>query len=157
MQRFLPLLGTLALIASVDAQQVVQNDAVSWTSSAVAVNAPAGERLYRLQFNARIAPGYIVYGSDFSADIGPNPTRVRFTAKDSVTTRETLQSAGTRKGKDEQLKIEYTYFEKQAQLSQLVAVAPDVKSVAGTIRGQTCHEADGTCTLFSAPFEVKLP
>jgi thiol:disulfide interchange protein DsbD len=132
-------------------------DSVQWSNSAVPVPGANGERVFRLQFNGRIAPGYIVYGSDFEANLGPNPTRLRLDAKEGVAANGKLLSAGTKAGKDKAFNSAYTYFEGEAQLSQLVAVAPGVKNVAGTIRGQTCYEADGTCQLFSARFDVALP
>ncbi len=130
---------------------------VQWTNSAVPVQGANGERLYRLQFNGRIAPGYIVYGSDFEGALGPNPTRLRLDAREGVAANGKLLSAGTKAGKDKAFNSAYTYFEGEAQLSQVVAVAAGVKNVAGTIRGQTCYEADGTCQLFSAKFDVALP
>lgn len=132
-------------------------DAVAWSSTAVPAKAADGRPVYRLKFTGRITPGYIVYGSDFEAELGPNPTRVRFEPAGAVTTQESLQSSGTKKGKDKAFNTEYTYFEGEAKLSQLVAVAPGTKRVTGTIRGQTCHEADGTCTLFRASFDIPLP
>jgi hypothetical protein len=137
--------------------QLPPSDAVAWKSSAVAVKSADGGKLYRLQFEGHIAPGYIIYGSDFEAGLGPNPTRLRLDAKEGITARDKLQSAGTKAGKDAAFNSAYTYFEGAANLSQLVAVADGVKSVAGTLRGQACHESDGTCTLFSVHFEVPLP
>ena len=130
--------------------------AVTWTTTAVAVESAGTQRLYRLDFSGRIAPGYIVYGSDFKAELGPNPTRLRIEG-DTVTPREGLQSIGASPARDETFKADYTYFAGQATLTQLVQVQPGVRSVSGTLRGQTCYKADGTCRLFSARFEVPLP
>lgn len=132
-------------------------DAVTWSAEAVAVAGAAGERLYRLQLTGRITPGYIVYGSDFNAEMGPRPTRLRFDAASSATTREPLRSLGTHKGRDKAFKTDYTYFEGQASLSQMIAVGTGITKITGKVVGQTCHEADGTCVLFNAPFEVTLP
>lgn len=153
------ILAALSLAAlggsSVTAQQA--SDAVAWTSKAAPTKDADGAQLYRLEFTGRITPGYIVYGSDFKADLGPNPTRIRFEPAAAVTARDSLKSAGTKKGKDKAFDTDYTYFEGEARLSQLVAVAPGTKRVTGTLRGQTCYEADGTCQLFSAPFDIALP
>lgn len=121
------------------------------------VKAADGTALYRLEFTGRIKPGYIVYGSDFESSLGPNPTRVRFESAESVTAREPLRSAGTRPGKDKAFNTAYTYFEGEAKLSQLVAVPAGARRVVGTLRGQTCHEVDGTCTLFRSGFDIPLP
>lgn len=131
--------------------------AVTWSSAAVRTKAADGTILYRLEFTGRIKPGYIVYGSDFEARLGPNPTRVRFDAADAVVPRDPLLSSGTKPGRDKALDSAYTYFEGEAKLSQLVAVKPGVTRITGTLRGQTCHEADGTCELFRASFDLPLP
>jgi hypothetical protein len=139
------------------AQAPESSQGVTWTSRAVAVQAPGGERLYRLHFEGRIQPGYIVYGSDFKAGLGPNPTRLRLDKDQQVTLRAPLESEGTKAGKDEAFDVPYTYFENEARLTQLIAVPLGVTQVTGTLRGQTCHLNDGTCQLFSARFEIPLP
>lgn len=149
--------GLLMLVLPLCASpQESSPEVVSWSASAAPVDSATGERLYRLQFTGRIASGYIVYGSNFSAEMGPRPTRLRFDASAAATPREPLQSSDARKGHDKVFKSDYTYFEGQARLSQLVAVGPGIRKITGKIVGQTCHEADGTCVLFSAPFEVSL-
>lgn len=131
--------------------------AVQWSNTARPVQSASGERLYRLEFTGRIAPGYIIYGSDFEANLGPNPTRLRLEAKQGVVANSKLQSTGTRAGTDKAFKTPYTYFEGEAKLSQVVTVAAGVTRVAGTLRGQTCYETDGTCALFSTRFDIPLP
>ncbi len=148
--------GLLAAVALSSHAQQPPAEAVTWKNSAASVKSADGVKLYRLQFEGRIAPGYIVYGSDFEAGLGPNPTRLRLEAQAGVTPRGQLQSAGVKPGKDKAFNSAYTYFEGAARFSQLVAVTAGVKSVTGTIRGQACHETDGTCTLFSARFDIAL-
>lgn len=147
--------GLLAMCLSAAAQQAP--DAVAWTTSAEAVQGAAGQRLYRLQFAGRIAPGYVVYGSDFKANLGPNPTRLRFAADSGVTPQGALESVATHKGTDKAFKTGYTYFQGEAKLSQLVVVATGAGRIAGTLVGQTCHEVSGTCALFQERFEIPLP
>jgi opacity protein-like surface antigen len=132
-------------------------DAVQWSTTVTPVKAADGSTQYRLDFTGRITPGYIVYGSDFESGLGPNPTRVRYEPAAAVTPRERLLSTGARKGTDKSFNTPYTYFEGEAKLSQVVTVAAGARTVTGTIRGQTCHEADGTCQLFRASFELPLP
>lgn len=156
-RKYCLLFVAASIAASVTLAQTAGPAAVSWTNTAAPVSAPGGERAYRLQFSGRIAPGYIVYGSDFQSALGPNPTRLRLDNKEGVTPRESLQSSGSRKGKDKAFDSDYTYFEGEARLSQLVTVAPGVTRITGTLRGQTCYEADGTCQLFSAPIDIALP
>lgn len=131
--------------------------AVDWTHRAVAVQSQGGEKLYRLHFDGRIQPGHIVYGSDFKADLGPNPTRLRLDKDQAVELRDGLESIGTREGKDKAFDTPYTYFEDEVHLTQLIAVSQGVTRVTGTLRGQTCYLTDGTCQLFTAKFEIPLP
>lgn len=151
--------ATTGLLFAISLGAVAQQpvEAVQWSNTAVAVQSAKGERLYRLQFNGSIKPGYIIYGSDFEANLGPNPTRLRLEAKEGVTAGSKLESTGTKAGKDPAFKTPYTYFNGEAKLSQVVAVAPGVTHVAGTLRGQACYETDGTCTLFTARFDIPLP
>lgn len=132
-------------------------EAVVWSTQVTPLQSANGERLYHLQLDGRIAPHYIVYGSDFNAQLGPNPTRLRFADDSGITPQGPLESVGTHKGTDEVFKTDYTYFRGEAKLSQVIAVAAGTEKIAGTIRGQTCYEANGTCQLFSTSFDIKLP
>lgn len=147
----------LAVLSTAALSQEPLAEPVTWTASAEPVKTSGGERLYRLRIDGRIAPGYIVYGSDFKVELGPNPTRLRFAADSGITARGALESTGTHQGKDPSFKVDYTYFEGRARLAQLVAVAAGTPVIVGTIVGQTCREADGTCTLFRARLETRLP
>lgn len=147
----------LAALLAAPLAAVHAADAVQWSTTVVPVKAADGSTQYRLDFTGRITPGYIVYGSDFKSGLGPNPTRVRYEPAAAVTPKDGLLSTGTRKGTDKSFNTPYTYFEGEAKLSQVITVAPGTRSVTGSIRGQTCHEADGTCQLFRASFELPLP
>ncbi len=144
-------------LGSIGFAQQPAGESTTWTTTAVPVKSASGEQLYRVQIDGRIAAGYVVYASDFKAKLGPNPTRIRFAADSGVTPQGGLESAGTHKGKDKIFKVDYTYFEGEARLSQLVAVAPGTAKIVGTLRGQTCYEADGTCALFNAKIDLALP
>ncbi len=147
--------GLLALSFAVSAQ-VGPSDAVNWSTRVEPVKGAQGERLFRLQFEGRISEGYIIYGPDFDAELGPRPTRLRLDG-DAVKARDALLPAGTQRGKDKVFKTDYTYFQGQARLSQVIAAPAGVDKVSGRIVGQTCYEADGTCALFTSRFEVALP
>lgn len=152
------LLGMSVLLAlSLPAFSQNADAPVTWSTQVTPMPGTSGERLYRLRFDGRIAPGYVVYGSDFSAQLGPNPTRVRFVADSGVTPQGQLESTGTRKGTDKAFDTEYTYFQDEAELFQVVTIAEATRKIAGTLRGQTCYEADGTCQLFNVSFEIAVP
>jgi hypothetical protein len=82
--------------------------------------------------------------------------RVKFETPE-VVPQGSLRSTGTRRRLDPVFKGEYSYFQGAAQLSQQIQVKSGVSRVSGTLRGQTCREADGTCSLFSRRFEIDLP
>jgi len=147
-----------ALLAALPALTPAQeaDNIISWQWTALPA-AFAADRVYELHFTGSIAGGYIVYGSDFQVDIGPRPTRLKLDAPEAVTPRGSLQSAGTHRRVDPVFKGEYSYFDGKARLTQQVAVKSGVTRVSGTIRGQTCREADGTCALFNQRFEIDLP
>jgi thiol:disulfide interchange protein DsbD len=140
------------LSISLPATPQVADSPVEWNAQAIKRAEPL---TYELRFTGRIAEGYIVYASDFSIDVGPRPTRIRLA--DDVNARGTLQSSGTHSKKDPAFNGEYRYFEGTAQLSQQVLVKDGVTHARGTLVGQTCREADGTCSLFSQKFEIALP
>lgn len=135
--------------------QTSGDQAIEWTSSVVAV-AGLGHT-YELRLEGRIASGYIVYGPDFEVDIGPRPVRLKLDAQDGLTARGPLRATETRRRHDPVFNGEYSYLQGVAKLSQQLDVKPGTARVAGTVRGQTCREADGTCSLFSYRFEVDLP
>jgi thiol:disulfide interchange protein DsbD len=148
--------ASLLLALGLAAHSQEATSPLAWTTGVEPVKSVSGERLYRLQFTGRITPGYIVYGSDFKANLGPNPTRLRFKADGGITPQGALQSTATHKGTDKAFKTDYTYFEGEAKLSQVVAVAAGTGKITGTLVGQTCHEASGTCALFQERFEIPL-
>lgn len=148
----LSLAALVALSASFVAIPQAADSPVEWNALAVK---GTQSRTYELRFTGRIAGGYIVYASDFSIDVGPRPARLRLA--DDVTARGTLQSSGAHSRKDPAFNGEYRYFEGEAQLSQQVFVKDGVTHARGTLVGQACREADGTCSLFNQKFEIALP
>ena len=149
-------LTAIALASVAAPQDATGPNAVEWQWSAQPVKG-AEARVYELRFTGRIPDGYIVYASDFSIEIGPRPTRLRLQDTANVTTRGPLLSTGAHSKKDPAFKGEYRYFEGLAQLAQQVVVKDGATHVSGALVGQTCREADGTCSLFNQKFEVALP
>ncbi len=109
-----------------------------------------------LVVTADIATGYIVYGSNFKSDLGPNPTRLRLAQGQELELTQALQSVNPKRRKDKSFGTEYTYFEGHAEFRQRLKVRAGATHVAGTVTGQSCHETDGTCTLFRQNFDLAL-
>jgi predicted secreted protein len=153
--------ATLALAlgcATSLAQVGAPSDALGWSWQAQRVTAaPAGaQREYQLTFVASVAAGYVVYGSDYDAKLGPRPTRVRFAEATPVEAVGPLESVNTKRKYDKAFNAGYSYFSQRVELRQKIRVDADATHVSGRVLGQTCFEADGTCSLFSQPFDIEL-
>jgi hypothetical protein len=109
-----------------------------------------------LVFSARIAPGWILYSSDFSTDIGPRPARFKFETDDSTAVVGPTRAVSALRHTGKAPGSRYTYFERQAQFRQTVRVATRPVTLRGSIDGQICHAVDGLCSLFHKPFSVSL-
>jgi hypothetical protein len=154
--RSIAALAITLICAAVTAQDSGPPGAVKWQWT-LQPAANAGQGVYELRFSGRIAPGYIVYASDFSLDIGPRPTRLKLEDAANVTARGTLSSTGAHEKKDPAFAGAYRYFDGTALLSQQLTVKDATARVKGALVGQICHEADGTCSLFNQKFEVPVP
>jgi thiol:disulfide interchange protein DsbD len=109
-----------------------------------------------LVFTAEIAAGWILYSSDFSAEIGPRPARFKLDPTPGVEVVGGLRAVKSLRRKDETWKAEYAYFEQRAEFRQQVKLTAPVKAIAGRIDGQTCFEESGLCELFQKTFTARL-
>lgn len=130
------------------------SDALQWTTR---LERGAGTDELTLVLEASIAEGYIVYGSDFTAELGPRPSRLRLDAGAPVQADGGLASVASKRRKDKNLGTEYSYFEGRAEYRQRLRRTATSGTVSGRIEGQTCFETDGTCTLFRQTFSLPLP
>ena len=146
--RVLLAIALLALIATVPvgAEEEV-SQAVQWNWQLVPADAKPGSEA-ELVLVAKLAPQWIVYSSDFKAEIGPLPVRLKRPKTSSTELVDSLVSVGAKRKQDTDLKIEYGYFSEHAELRQKVKVPKDGSPVQTTLSGQACYEADGTCHLF---------
>jgi Disulphide bond corrector protein DsbC len=96
----------------------------------------------------------LVYSSDFKSDIGPQPTAIDFSKSEGIEPVGPVVSVEPKRKKDKTWDIELGYFETRAEFRQKVKILRKDYTVRGTIAGQLCNEAEGTCTLFTQPFEM---
>ncbi len=138
------LLGGVVLLSALAR---AADSAASWSVTISKPNAVPGEEV-ELIVTARIAAHWIVYSSDFQAEIGPQPTTFRFDGVGTFEPVGPLVPIAARRGRDKTWETDYTYFAGRAEFRQRVTVR--AAKFAGTIRikGQLCNERDGTCTLF---------
>ncbi len=129
------------------------SSAVRWSWQLEPVNAAPGTEA-DLVLVAQIAPGWVVYSSDFKVEIGPQPARLVAAAESRQDLLGPLRSIDARRKRGTALDVEYGYFSGRAELRQRVRVPPAGSALVATLRGQACHETDGTCHLLRQPVRV---
>jgi hypothetical protein len=107
-------------------------------------------------FRADIAPGCILYSSDFKSNLGPKATRFSFDPTAAVVLLGALHPIEARRRKDRTFHMEYTYFQGRAEFRQRLRINARPATISGRIEGQVCREADGTCTLIRKEFSLLI-
>jgi thiol:disulfide interchange protein DsbD len=155
-------LGVFAAIApcahsaeAVSPVSAAQGETLRWTVQVTPAHPQSGDTV-ELVFIAEIAPGWILYSSDFSAAIGPQPARFRFEPTPGLELVEGVRAVKAQRRQDKTWKTEYAYFERRAEFRQTVKLTAPVETVAGRIDGQTCFEESGLCELFHKTFTTHL-
>jgi len=145
--RLLMATALLALISAIPVgAQEDASQAVTWSWRLATPDARPGEEA-ELILEARIAPHWVVYSSDFEAALGPRPARLKAKRDSSLLLIEPLRSVGAHRKRDEELKIEYGYFAGRAELRQRLRLPADGSPLELTLNGQACYEANGTYHL----------
>jgi hypothetical protein len=137
----------LALIAAVPVgaeEDVAQ--AVQWNWHLVPENATPGSEA-ELVVLADLAPHWVVYSSDFKAEIGPLPARLKRAPKSQLELLDSLRSIGAKRKQDPDLDVEYGYFSERLELRQRVRLPQDGAPLEAVLSAQACFETDGTCHL----------
>lgn len=132
-----------------------QDAALRWTVQVKPEHPQPGD-VVELVFTADIAPGWILYSSDFSADIGPRPARFSFEPTAGLDLIEGVRAIKALRRRDKTWNTPYSYFEHHAEFRQKAKVTAPVKTIAGRIEGQTCFEESGLCELFRKAFTASL-
>lgn len=150
-------LAALLLISPLAAfaQDSGEGAQLHWQTQLTPVDGAPG--VVDITFESAIAPGWIVYASDFTPpEIGPIPARLKLDP--AAQADGALQSPQTHVGEGENFagKYTYTYFKDKAQFRQSISVPAGTIEVSGTLRGQACQEETGLCTLFRESFRVAL-
>lgn len=154
----LPLRFAFALLPLVLAGPVPAEDdpaqAVSWSWRLEPANAGPGTEA-ELVVTGKLAPEWVVYSSDFEAQFGPQPVRL-VAPRDATpgTLIGPLRSIDGKRKHDKTFDIDVGYFSDEAELRQRVRVPADGAPIVATLRGQACHEADGTCHLLREEIRV---
>ena len=104
-------------------------------------------------FTADIAPGWILYSSDFNVQIGPRPAKFTFDANPSLELVGAIAAIGPQR-KQEPVIGTYSYFAGHAEFRQKARLLAPLQPVSGKISGQMCFEESGLCQLFRENFSV---
>ncbi|MEJ1964130.1 MAG: protein-disulfide reductase DsbD domain-containing protein [Gammaproteobacteria bacterium] len=146
-------LAGMAVPASHAADEDVQP--LRWHVTIVPAQAKPGDEV-EVVFTADIAPGWILYSSDFKVELGPLPAKFTFDANPALELAGPIQALKAHRKKDRTLGGEYSYFEAHAEFRQKARLVSPAKSVSGLINGQTCFEKSGLCELFREKFSADL-
>jgi hypothetical protein len=118
-------------------------------------NAPAGQDA-EIVFSATIPAGFILYSSDFKAELGPRPAKFTFEPNDAIELQGSVRAVGAQRRTHKTFGTEYTYFAERAEFRQKIRVLKAGAEISGRIDAQTCQEKDGLCALVKQPFVVRL-
>jgi len=124
-----------------------EKSAVAWNLSLSQSGLSVGDEV-DVVITARIAPDWIVYSTDFKADIGPQPTQVLFAPSDSWQVVGPVISVQPKRKKDRTWDIEFGYFEEHAEFRQKIRILKKDVAITVRIKGQLCNEREGICTLY---------
>lgn len=123
-----------------------------WHVSLAPADAKPGDEV-EIVFTADIAPGWILYSSDFNLLIGPRPAKFTFDENAGLTLVGPIQPVNAKWKTDRSLGGKYSYFADHAQFRQKARLA--ATNVTGRITGQTCFEENGLCQLFQEKFSAR--
>lgn len=126
---------------------------VHWQVVIVPAAAQAGADV-EVVFTANIAPGWILYSSDFKLDIGPQPTRFTFDTAAGLTLVGAIQPVKPQWKNDRSLGGKYSYFSEHAEFRQKARLTAPTDTISGRVSGQTCYEENGLCKLFRENFSA---
>lgn len=102
-----------------------------------------------LVFTAELARDWIVYSTDFSAAIGPQPTVFEVIPDDSFEVVGLVKAVDASRRKEKIWGTDVRYFARKAEFRQRIRVLKPDYLVKGVIRGQYGSEQTGA----SLPFE----
>jgi Disulphide bond corrector protein DsbC len=154
MKQFVRVTLVALVVLLVASFVVAQEKSAALWSATLSKPAPAVGEEIELVLTARLAPGWIVYSSDFQAEIGPQPTQIVLARTDAFVAVGPLVSVRPKRKRDKTWDIDLGYFEQRAEFRQKIRILKKDFAVAGSVKGQFCSESDGTCSLFEETFSA---
>lgn len=131
-------------------------DIASWNVTVATTGTGEAAEKY-LVFSARLDASWNVYGSNFTAPIGPLPTAVELTPDASYEPVGKLECEKPEEAIDPSWSIAYTYFSGQAEFRQRVKVKNGRTHIRGVIKGQYLNKKNHHLQDFEEPFDLFVP
>lgn len=110
-----------------------------------------------LVFTATLDKEWLLYSSDFKADIGPQPTTFEFMPDDTFELVGGIQPVSPKWKQDKTWDINVSYFTPKAEFRQRVRLLKADYGIRGVIQGQYCSEKKGLCVPFQQRFGFSVP
>lgn len=145
--RIVLALAVLALMAAIPVgAQEDAPQAIEWSWHLEPATAQPGSEAV-LVLVAKVAPDWVVYSSDFKAELGPLPAKLTRAPNSSLELIDALRSVGAKRKHDASINAEYGYFSKRAELRQRIRLPADGGPIEVRLSGQACYEVNGSCHL----------
>lgn len=144
----------LALVAAIPVgAEEDPAQAIEWSWHVEPATAKPGSEA-ELVLVAKLAPDWVVYSSDFTAELGPLPAKLKRAPNSSLEFIDALRSVGAKRKRDPSLDTEYGYFSGRAELRQRVRLPADGGPIEATLSGQACYEVNGSCHLIRQAIRI---
>ena len=140
-----------SVVSSIHAQEA--DEIIKWEFSSNKKNSSTQD-IVDLVFTGTLQKGWILYSSDFTADIGPQPTVFTFTDSANISLIGTIIPQTALRKKDKTWGTELRYFTDKAIFRAKVLLRKTGSPVKGIITGQLCSNKEGICIPFQKIFEL---
>ncbi|MFT4033169.1 MAG: protein-disulfide reductase DsbD family protein [Siphonobacter sp.] len=141
----------LLILFTVEGALAQEYTQINWAYQLSKTALQPGEEA-ELIVTASVKKGWLLYGSDFKADIGPQPTTFEFVPNGTFSPVGPIVAVSPQSKRDKTWDIDVTYFTRQAEFRQTIRIDRLDYFFTGYITGQVCHETKGLCVPFRQAF-----
>ncbi|PQA54456.1 protein-disulfide reductase DsbD domain-containing protein [Siphonobacter curvatus] len=143
--------GLALFLASVTLLWAQENKQITWEYHLSKTALQPGDEV-DLILTAKVEKGWLLYSSDFVADVGPQPTAFEFVSNGTFSPVGPVVPVDPLTKKDKTWDLDVSYFTKRAEFRQKVRIDKLDYFFTGYITGQVCHEKKGLCVPFRQAF-----
>jgi len=147
----------VVIVLLLNAPLYAQQHIASWDVSVAPAddNQKADEKY--LVFSAQLDEAWNVYGSNFSAPIGPLPTAIELNPDAAYEAVGKLECDKPHEAIDPGWSIAYTYLSGQAEFRQRVKIKHGQTHIRGVLKGQYLNKKNNHLQDFEEPFDLFVP